>query len=225
MITAGRVKRALGESALRLARLALVAGLLGAGGAPGCGSARESLILVGGEPVDPATIDRDPVAVLPSGLVMLGYLDAATLFKSSMGGEVSNLVAQILPLGPESNFVASRDVTHLYAGVYAMQGADFCVVVQGTFDVAAIRRAAASGATTLLGVPLVKSRYAGNEMFTAGNVGFVPLTSRTVLAGNETGMRRALDRIQRGKLERSVTPWMIHLTETKGAAFALAGDL
>ncbi|WP_050436241.1 hypothetical protein [Chondromyces crocatus] len=207
-------------------RLSLGAGVLAVGtGLLGCGSAKDSLILVGGEPIDAAAIDKDPLSVLPSGVLMLAYLDAATLFKSSLGGEVDTLVGQLVPIGRESNFVASRDVTRIYGGVYAMQGADFCAVVQGNFDAEAIRRAADARATTMLGVPLVKSRYAGNDMYTAGNIGFVPLTPRTALAGNETGMRRALDRIQRGKLSRSMPPWMVQLTETQGAAFALAGDL
>lgn len=203
---------------------ALLCGLLAAG-AGGCGGANENLVLVGGEPVDAATIDRDPLALLPSGIVMLGYLDAAALFQSSLGGEVSSVIQQLLPIGPESNFVPSRDVTRVYGGLYAMQGADFCAVLQGNFDVEAIRRSAESRAVTVLGAPLVKSRYAGNDLYTAGNIGFVVLTSHTVLTGNETGMRRALDRMRLGKLTRSVPAWMVDLTATRGAAFALAGDL
>ncbi|HSN98612.1 MAG TPA: hypothetical protein VLS89_09940, partial [Candidatus Nanopelagicales bacterium] len=171
--------------------LALTAGLVAAG-VSGCGGAAESLILVGGEPVDAATIDRDPLALLPSGIVMLSYLDAAALFQSSLGGEVDTLIHQLLPIGSESGFVPSRDVTRVHGGLYAMQGADFCAVLQGNFDPEAIRRSADSRALTVLGAPLVKTRYAGNDLYTAGNIGFVVLTRRTVLTGNETGMRRAL---------------------------------
>jgi hypothetical protein len=210
--------------ALSPAALAIAAALL-APAAGGCSGAGESLVLIGGQAVDAATIDRDPLALLPSGILMLGYLDASAMWTSGLGGEVDQLVSNLLPLGRESNFVPSRDVTRVYGGLYAMQGADFCAVVQGNFDIDAIRRAADARSQTPLGAPIVKSRYAGTDLYTTGNVGFVVLTSHTILTGNETGMRRALDRLRVGKLERSVPVWMIALAETKNASFALAGDL
>jgi hypothetical protein len=208
-----------GAAALVLCSLAFVPVTIG------CSGADQNLILVGGRQVDPATIDRDPVALLPSAPVMLGYLDAAAMFRSSLGPDVGNIITAVLPLGPESNFVASRDVTRIYSGVYAMQGADFCAVVQGNFDVASIRRAAEARTTVTSGVPLVRSRYAEMDLYTAGNVGFVLLTPHTALTGNETGMRRALDRLRTSALERSVPAWMLELVNTPNAAFALAGDI
>jgi len=190
----------------------------------GCSGDGE-VILIGGENVKGEDIDRDPLALLPRGVVMLGYLDAQTMFQTGLGPDIGRLVANLLPLGPESNFVPARDVVKLYGGMYAMQGADFCVIAQGNFDTEAIGKAADARAVTAFGLPLVKSRYADRDMYTAGNVGFVVLTSHTALSGNETGMRRALDRLRFGKLERSVPSWMIDLTSTKGAAFAVAGDL
>jgi hypothetical protein len=207
------------------AACALLVAILGAPAAAGCGGAGDSLVLVGGEKVDAATIDKDPVALLPRGAVMVGHLDAATMFKTGVGAEVDAIINGLLPLGPESNFVPSRDVTRVVGGLYAMQGADFCAVVQGNFDAGAIRRAAETRAVTALGVPIVKFRYADNDLFTAGNIGFTLLTSHTVLTGNETGMRRALDRLRSGKIERAVPPWMVDLISTKNASFALAGDL
>ena len=190
----------------------------------GCGGADEGALLIGGERVDSATIDRDPLALLPSGIVMLGYLDAATLFQSRLGPEVSQIVTGLLPLGPESNFVPARDVARVYGGVYAMQGADFCAVLQGNFDTAAIQRAADAKAMTTAGAPLVKSRYGDRDVFVVANVGFVVLTNRTILSGNETGIRRAIDRLRYNKLERSMAKWMTDLVSTQGAAFTVAGD-
>ena len=211
------------------ATLALALSLASA--APACSGAAESIALIGGEKVDAASIDEDPLVLLPGGVVMLGYIDARAMFATSLGPDMSRLATNLVPLGPESNFVPSRDVVRIYGGVYAMQGADACAVVQGNFDVEAIRRSADARAVTSTGVPLVKTRYADNDIFTAGNVGFVVLTSHTLLTGNETGMRRALDRLRfgarasdSGKLARSVPSWMIDLTATRGAAFAVAGD-
>ena len=50
------------------------------------------------------------------------------------------------------------------------------------------------------------------------------LTGHTVLTGNQTGMRRALDRLRFSKLERSIPQWMIDVVNTSGASFAIAGD-
>jgi len=192
--------------------------------ASGCGGG-DSLILVAGERVDSTRLDTDPVSILPAGILMFAYMDAATMFHSNLGPDVSTMVQTLLPLGPESNFVPTRDVTRIFAGAYAMQGADFCAVVQGSFDIDAIRRSVDARAVSLAGVPLTRSRYADNDLYTAGNIGFTLLTAHTALSGNETGMRRALDRIRRGKLTRAVPEWMTNLGRTPGAAFAIAGDL
>ena len=189
-----------------------------------CGGS-DSLVMVNGARIDNAVVDGDPVALLPGGVIALGYLDAAALFRAPVGAEVASLVQSLLPLGAESGFVLQRDVTHIWGGAYSMQGADACAVVQGTFDPDAIRRAAEAGAVTATGAPLVKSSYAGNDLYTAGNVGFVVVTPHTVLAGNETGIRRALDRLRGTKLERAVPAWMVEITSTKNASMALAADL
>mgnify|MGYP000620861143 CR=1 FL=1 len=191
----------------------------------GCGGADENLILMGANKVDPATIERDPMALLPTNPVMLGYLEATEMFRSNLGSDVNQIVTMLLPLGAESNFVPSRDVKKVYGGIYAMQGADFCAVLQGDFDVASIARAAEARTMMTSKVPLVRSRYAEFDLYTAGNVGFVILTPHTVLSGNETGMRRAIDRLRRDKLTRSLPKWMADLSNTPGAAFTIAGDL
>ncbi|HVY45375.1 MAG TPA: hypothetical protein VHB21_05825 [Minicystis sp.] len=211
----------------RLALLVLFAFAALALGAPaaGCAGAEEPFVLVGGHPVDAAQIDRDPEALLPGGVVLMTYVDAAALFKTPLGPDVAELVKSLLPLGAQAGFVPERDVVRVWGGVYALQGVDFCAVVQGTFDVAAIQKAADAHAVTAFGAPLVKSRYAGFDLYTAGNVGFAIVTGRTAIAGNETGMRRALDRLKRDKLERSVLPWMTGLARTPNASLALAADL
>ncbi len=191
----------------------------------GCSGSEPEPTLAGGQAIDPALVERDPLAVLPGDPVLLGYLDAATLFQSSLGPDVEKIVTTLVPLGREANFVPSRDVSRVYGGVYAMQGADFCAVLQGNFDVDAIRRNAEARAQATSGQPLVKSRYAEMDLYTAGNVGFVILTPRAVLSGNETGMRRALDRLRKGKVERSLPAWMTDLVATPNAAFTLAGDM
>lgn len=187
-------------------------------------SSSPSLVLVGGRNVDATTIDADPVALLPSGIVVLAYADLQALYRTALGADVTSFIANFVPLGAESNFVPSRDTTRFYGGIYAMQGVDFCAVTQGHFDVAAIQRAADSRALAPSGAPLVKTRYADSDIYTVQNLGFVLVTSNTMLSGNEIGMRRALDRLRQTTITRSVPRWMIEVTESQGSSFAFAGD-
>lgn len=197
---------------------------------PGCGG-DPNLVLQTGRPVDATMVDRDPLALLPAGVVGLAGGDARRLFATSLGGDVDQIVRELVPLGPESNFDARRDVDRMTVGFYAMQGVDLCAVVQGRFDAAAIERAADARKVMPSGKPIVKTRYAEQTMFTVGTLGFVVLSPRTMLSGNETGMRRALDRLryQAGDapvpvLARAVPKWMTELIEKPEAAFAFAGD-
>src|SRR5205085_3725974 len=113
-----------------------------------CPKTDESLVLVGGARVDVGHIDADPLSLLPSGAIMLGTLDARALFATQLGAQTGAIIAQLLPLGPESNFVAARDVQRVTGAVYAMQGADFCAVLHGNFDAPATPAAAQSRAPT-----------------------------------------------------------------------------
>jgi hypothetical protein len=206
------------------ARRALAFSLLTAACAlAGCGG--EALVLAPVQHPDSNKLDADPVSILPGGILVFGYIDATAMFRSSLGPDITQLVQTLLPLGAEANFVPSRDVTKIFAGAYAMQGADFCAVVQGNFDADAIRRAVDARAVTLAGLPLARNRYADTDIYTAGNIGFTLLTAHTALSGNETGIRRTLDRLRYGKLTRAVPEWMTNLGRTPNAAFSVAGDL
>jgi len=191
----------------------------------GCVRQDESLVLVGGSSVPAARIDSDPIGLLPSGAIMVGRLDGPALFATSLGNATAEVIAGVLPLGRESNFDAARDVQRAYGAFYAMQGADFCAVLQGNFDVASIARAAELRAATPSGRPLIKTRYAGYAIYTVANLGFAILTPRTILSGDETGMRRALDRLRYGKLDHALAPWMEQVLADPKPAFAAVGDL
>ncbi|HEY4122421.1 MAG TPA: hypothetical protein VGM56_31360 [Byssovorax sp.] len=190
---------------------------------PAC-TEEDVFVVAPSEPIDASAIDADPVALLPAGPVVLSYVDAAALFKTHLAPSVTELVAAVLPLGEGESFVASRDVARVWSGVYALEGVDFCSVLQGNFDGDAVRRAVASRAPRPGGA-LVETRYAGYAVYTQGTVGFTIVTSHTALTGTEIGMRRALDRLSRGRLERSVAPWMLDLAKTPNAELALAADL
>lgn len=190
----------------------------------GCGGGGK-IVLSAGQQLDAADIDRDPIALLPGAPLAVGTFDVGALFKSNLGPDVVKIIDQLLPIGTESNFVAQRDVTRVYGAAYALRGADFCAVFQGDFDEAAIRKAAEAGAKTVIGVPLVQTRYADQDVYTAGSLGFVVITNHTVLAGDQNGIHRALDRLHTEKPRRVLPPWMMEVLANKSASMAGASDL
>jgi hypothetical protein len=212
----------LDEVGVKLDRRQLLALLLAA--PLGC-SSDQALVPIGGRSVDARSIDAEPLALLPSGALLLGRLDAEALFRSSLGNHMAQIVSLLLPIGAESGFSPARDVKRVYGAAYAMQGADFAAVMQGTFNVAAMEQAAKARAATPSGALVVETPYAGYGIYTVGNIGFSILTANTVLTGNETGMRRALDRLRYGELDEGLPGWMLETFADARAAFAVAGDV
>jgi len=191
-----------------------------------CSHKGDSLVLSGdGSRLSSEEIDKDPIALLPGGAIGLAYVDAQAAYQSQMGAAFASFTASALPLGPESNFDAKRDVSKVYLGFYSLQGADVAAVVQGNFDPDAIKASVGRGTPTMLGAPLTKLSYAGNDLYVAGDVGFVVATKHTVIAGNETGIRRVLDRIRDKRVRRDVSEWMLQLIETPKASMVGVADL
>lgn len=184
-----------------------------------CGSSQ--LVLASARRIDNATIDADPLAVMPADVVMLTYIDLQAAYRTSLAGDVASVVQSFVPLGADANFSPARDTTRFFGGLYAMQGLDYCAVIQGRFDTASMVRAADARAASRA---MVKTRYADADIYTVGNAGFVALTSGTLLAGNETGMRRALDRLRKTRIKRNIPQWMLSLLDDPSAQIAIAGD-
>ncbi len=171
-------------------------------------------------------IDADPLALLPGSPVALVNVDARAFYDSgSYGAQLAQLSEQLLPIGAESGFVASRDVDRATLGSYSTQGVDVAAVLRGRFDSAKIEQAAKSGTATKAGVPIVASQYAGRTLYTVSNVGFVVLTDKCVVVGTDAAIRRTLDRIQDNRVKRDLAPWVIETVETAGAELAIAVDL
>jgi len=211
-------------------RKGLLPPLLGLGLAiamPGCKHNDGDSVVVTGDGVrlSSEAIDKDPLALLPANPIVLGWVDAQAFLASQFGSEINRIAAKYLPIGEKTGFVPQRDLKKVVGGVYSLAGADFVLVAQGDFNADMIRSAADQHTTTPGGVPLVHSKYAGNDLFTAGNVGFTVVTQHTLLVGNETGMRRALDRIRDNRLKREVPEWMTKLMDNPQASTVLAGDM
>lgn len=192
----------------------------------GCNKQGDSVVLAGdGTRLSSEEIDRDPLALLPSGAIGLVHVDAKAAFQSELGSSTHKLLQAAMPLGPEANFDVQRDVRRVVLGLYSLQGADVAMIVQGTFDPDAIRTAATSGRPNALGVQLSRLEYANNDLYVAGGVGFVVVTRQTMIAGNETGIRRTLDRIRDKRVRREVPDWMAKLIDNPEASVVGVADL
>jgi len=208
----------------RFSLLLLLAGALGAG-LGGCAKSEDVIVRAGqGKALTAPAIDADPLALLPGNAVGVMTVDAKAMFQSNFGGALLSIVRARSPLPAAAEFEPARDLERVYVGSYSMQGADVAGVAIGSFK--PDRIAAAEGQLkTVAGLPVVKSSYAGRTLYTAGGVGFTVLTERTVLFGNETGIRRALDRIEEGRVQRRLTPWMVEILEKPSAPLAAGADL
>ncbi len=191
-----------------------------------CGGPDESVVKTAdGIRLSDQQLDGDPLALLPSGYLALMHIDAQKLFQSAFGKKILNMVQRRSPLPASANFQPSRDLSALYLGVYSFSGADVAAVARGNFDPAAIEAAADGTTNTPLGAPVVKRTYAGRTLYVSRNIGFTVLTRQTVLFGNETGIRRALDRLEEGFYTANTPKWLNELMQNPNAAIAMGADV
>lgn len=208
------------------ARFKWVALLASALGLAGCAKTEDVIVHTGqGKEATAAQIDADPLALLPGGAITLGTLDASALLASQFGDKLLAVAQRRVPLPEAAGFDPKRDISKLYFGVYSMQGADLAGVALGNFDPAKIEAAADGVQKTPLGVPVTKSTYAGRSLYTADSVGFTILTTHTALFGNQTGIRRALDRIKEGSVKREIPAWAGKVLNPGAAPFAFGSNL
>lgn len=207
-----------------LSRRSLLAAL-GACAAFGCGRKDDVVVKTGADKkLTTAQIDADPIPLLPGGAIGMVYVDARALFASRFGDKLLGVVQRRTPLPASAGFEPRQHLEKLWLGFYSMQGADAAGVAVGTYDRERIEAAADGTQQTPLGVPVTKTRYAGRTLYAAGSVGFSVLTARTALVGNDTGMRRALDRIEEGRARRQIPAYMDRLLSTQNAPLVAGAD-
>ncbi len=177
-----------------------------------------------GKELSAAAIDADPIALLPPNAIGAATLDAPALFASPFGSRLKAITDARSPLPAAAEFDPARDLTRVYLGFYSMQGADIAGVAVGRFKPDKIAAAADANPVTPTGAPVTKSEYAGRALYTSKGIGFTVLTERTVLFGNETGIRRALDRIQDGRAKRQLPKWMATMLDSPTAPLAGGAD-
>lgn len=171
-----------------------------------------------------AGLDQRPLDILPDQPLLVSHVRVDAIFASGLASSMGQLLRNLVPVGDAAGFVPERDVHHLYGGTYAMQGADFVAVIQGSFNPSAIESAAATPST---GPALVATSYGPFVMHTRDNIGFAVLTPNTLVAGNETALRRTLDRLRFGDIDAVLPQWIRDLIgpQRQDAALVAAGDI
>jgi hypothetical protein len=191
-----------------------------------CGVGREVILrTASGVEATAEDIDRQPLWLLPAGGIGWLHVEVAPALASELGKYLLADLQARFPLPETAGFSFERDVSRLSIASYSMQGIDFAGVATGRFDPGRIEAAASEGKGGSPIPPLVKSEYAGRSLFTAASVGFVILTPQTALFGNETGIRRSLDRIAESRVADDLPPWVKELLVTPNAAFSVGVDL
>jgi hypothetical protein len=190
-----------------------------------CSKPQEVIVkTAAGEELTARDIDRAPLALLPPGGFAWSHLDFSRAAQSAAGGRLLDWAEARFPVPPSTGFVARRDLSRVVVAFYSMQGADFAGVASGRFDAERIGHAAQTQPVPG-GATVTVSQYAGRTLYSIQNVGFVVLTPATLLFGNETGMRRVLDRIQAGQVSNELPPWVSQLLEAPQAHFVSGFDL
>lgn len=166
-------------------------------------------------------LDSDPLALLPGSAVIVANIDARTLWDSAtVGPQLGAIADRLLPLGDDVGFEAKRDVDRVVLASYATGGVDVAAVVSGRFDETKLEAAT----KTRSGGAVTTTMYAGRATHAAGGAVWSVLTSKTVVAGTSDAVRRVLDKLKTGKIERAEPPWVIETLQTPGAELAVAGD-
>ncbi len=166
-------------------------------------------------------LDSDPLALLPGSAVIVANVDARTLWDSTtVGPQLGAIADRLVPLGDDAGFEAKRDVDRVVLASYATGGVDVAAVVSGRFDTAKLEAAT----KTKGGATVTTTMYAGRATHAAGGAVWSVLTEKTVVAGTSDAVRRVLDKVKTGKVDRAEPAWVIETLQTPGAELAVAGD-
>ena len=211
--------------ASKLARWLACVGIVTTVACGGGGGAQGPVVPTTTTEISAEQIDKDPLILFPSSAIAIGTLDAKAFYASkTLGPQVAILAERYSPIGPEAGFSAAKDLDRVTVGSYSLSGVDVLAVLVGRFDDAKLAQLVKTHGAAKSGSAIVESTYAGHTLYTVDNVGFTMLTKKTVVAGTETAIRRALDRVKDGRGKRDVFPWMLEVIETPGAAVAVAAD-
>ncbi len=173
-------------------------------------------------------VAAEPLLLLPEGAFGYARIDAAEVFRSSAGARLGAALRERVPAPAALDFRPERDLSRLDLGLYAFQGLDFVVVLQGRFAVPA------NGSVAEPGGAIVEETYAGKQVFLSASadrvlrdrLAYSVVAPSVALFGNETAVRRALERLVERRLTLALPELAARVSEVAtGAAAGGALDL
>ncbi len=166
----------------------------------------------------PIDVDADPLALLPSGGFAYARVDLTRMRQDKALADELDAIAPGWGPTAAADFVPSRDLNSAACTAYSVTGLDGVCVLSGDFKAEKLEAAVATYQWPQAGNQVVvKTVYQGKTLFTLANVGFTVLSSKTALVGNESAIRRTLDRIADRKVTRTIEAWALETLETKDA--------
>lgn len=194
--------------------------------ATGCASQKEVIhVTADGHRASDAQIDEDMWRLLPSGAVIWFRADAKEMFSSEVGKQLSRSMEEILPFAAGAGIRPSKDVDRFAGGLYATVGSDAVGICKGRFEKQTIADSITENPKTQTGRRIISTEYSGTMMYVADQVAMAILTDQTMVFGTQLGVRRVLERVEEGRLSRTLPSWYEALLEEGAAQFQLGIDL
>jgi len=204
------------KSVLFAASMAVLAGAC----TLGCGGVREEIRMTSeGQRAPIRLVDEDPFRLIAPGAIAWWRVSADEFLTSKFGPSfVSKLEKQMGP-ALEVGLDLEHDADELIGALYASVGSDVLAVVQGTYakDELETKLKADSRVRT--------SSFSGETLFVFDEVSLCLLSDQTLVLGTHLGVRRAVERVEEGRLDRRTPSWFDALLKDKAAKFQLGVDL
>jgi hypothetical protein len=209
-----------------LAHLLVVSLMCGAVALGGCAAPQEVIVVTAeGRRATPQAVDEDPWRLLPPGAVMWLRLDMKQAFQAEFGPQIEKTMVDLLPFATGAGIEPKKDIDVVVGALYATVGSDIVAVGQGRFDPLAVERAVQKKPESVGGLPIQVGVFAGSTMYVAGHSAMAILTESTLVFGTQLGVRRVLERVEEGRLKRTLPAWYEALLSQAAAEFQWGIDL
>lgn len=166
-------------------------------------------------------IDEDPFRLLPPGAVAWWHSNAG-LFASDFDDPVVEFFDTWMPFVRGGGIDLRKDVESLSGAVYASVANDVAFVCRGRFDPAAVEGKVAQMPKD---AAVTTTQFAGVTLYVSDQVGMAVLTERTLILGTQLGVRRVLELVEEGRVQRSTPEWFDALLLEEAADFQFGMDL
>lgn len=166
-------------------------------------------------------INQDPWRLLPPGAVAWWHSDAA-LFSSDFATPVFEFFDTWLPFVRGAGIDLRTEVESMAGAVYASVANDVSVICRGRFDPDAVGR---NVAQMVEDGEVTRTDFAGVPLYVSDQAAMAVLTETSLVLGTQLGVRRVLELVEEGRLQRTTPVWFDSLLGEEAAQFQFGMDL